>query len=110
MLKAKKDPTNYLSVIMDAMDQSKTMLPHFMKPSKAVDSMWKLKTHLLAVRVHGVGDYGYFDNFQYPHGSNLTITTLLNIICMMKDNLPQTLYLQMDNCGRENKNRYVLFS
>ncbi|XP_062581892.1 uncharacterized protein LOC134243670 [Saccostrea cucullata] len=27
---------------------------------------------------------------------------------MLKDSLPDVLYLQMDNCARENKNRYLL--
>ena len=90
---------------MDAMDQNKTMIPHFNKPPKSTDGMWKLKTHLLAAKVHGVGIYGFFDIFQWPHGSNLTITALFNILNMMKDSLPEVLYLQMNNCGRENKNR-----
>ena len=26
----------------------------------------------------------------------------------MKDKLPPTMYIQLDNCGRENKNKYFL--
>ncbi|VDI59751.1 Hypothetical predicted protein [Mytilus galloprovincialis] len=108
-MKSKREPSKYLSIIMDAMDQNKTMIPHFNKPPKSTDGMWKLKTHLLAAKVHGVGIYGFFDIFQWPHGSNLTITALFNILNMMKDSLPEVLYLQMDNCGRENKNRFSVW-
>ncbi|CAG2197711.1 unnamed protein product [Mytilus edulis] len=107
-MKSKREPSKYISIIMDAMDQNKTMIPHFNKPPKSTDGMWKLKTHLLAAKVHGVGIYGFFDIFQWAHGSNLTITALFNILNIMKDSLPEVLYLQMDNCGRENKNRYVI--
>ena len=105
-MKARRNPDKYLSIIMDAMDQAKTMIPHFTATPKFADGMWKLKTHLLGAIVHGIGAYGFFDIFQWPHGSNLTVSTLMNILFMMKDSLPEVLYLQMDNCGRENKNRY----
>ncbi|VDI55323.1 Hypothetical predicted protein [Mytilus galloprovincialis] len=107
-MKARRNPDKYLSIIMDAMDQAKTMIPHFTATPKFADGMWKLKTHLLGAIVHGIGAYGFFDIFQWPHGSNLTVSTLMNILFMMKDSLPEVLYLQMDNCGRENKNRYLM--
>ena len=104
-MKAKREPQKYLSIIMDAMDQNKTMIPHFLNQAKATDSMWRLKSHLLAAKVHGIGIYGFFDVFQWPHGSNLTVTSLLKVLHMLRDSIPEVLYLQMDNCGRENKNR-----
>jgi len=103
--KAKQNPNKYLSIILDGMDQSKTFLPHFLYHSKYTQSMWKLKVHLLGVIVHGVGIYGFMDFFQYPHSANLTISTIMSVLVMLKDSLPSTLYLQMDNCFRENKNR-----
>ncbi|XP_073254276.1 uncharacterized protein [Porites lutea] len=58
-LKAELDPDQYLSIIIDGMDQSKTNLPH----------------------------------------AN----------CLSKEGrLPPFLFLQMDNCYRECKNRYIL--
>ena len=107
-MKARRNPEKYLSIIIDAMDQSKTTLPHFVNTPKHSDGMWKLRTHLLGAIVHGIGTYGFFDVFQYPHGSNLTVTILLQLLYGMKDSLPETLYLQMDNCGRENKNRFAI--
>ena len=91
------------------MDQSKTNLPHFgPNPSKSMNTIWRIKTHLTGVIVHGQRDaYGYFDLGQYPHDSNMTISILMNVLNAY-ETLPPTLYLQLDNCGRENKNRFVL--
>ncbi|XP_053384146.1 uncharacterized protein LOC128550076 [Mercenaria mercenaria] len=107
-MKGRTEPDKYLSIILDGMDQKKTELPHYLYLSSFVSSLWKLKTHLVGVIVHGIGNYGFFDYYQYPHGSNLTIHCLLSTLYMQKDSLPDTLYLQMDNCARENKNRYIL--
>lgn len=48
---------------------------------------------------------GAFDIFQFPHDSNLTCNFLLQILLKL-EKLPKILYLQLDNCWRENKNRY----
>ena len=42
----------YLSFIMDAMDQAKTMIPHFTATPKFAYGMWKLKTYLLGAIIH----------------------------------------------------------
>ena len=94
-------------VPLTGMDQSKTFLPHFRDKSKDVANMWKLKMHVTGSIVHGRGVYGFFDMGQWPHASNLTITVLENILYMYRNEIPPTLYLQLDNCGRENKNRFV---
>lgn len=49
---------------------------------------------------------GLFDLFQWPHDSNLTMNVLLRILERC-DYIPDVLYLQMDNCSRENKNQFV---
>ena len=49
----------------------------------------------------------FLDLMEWPHDSNLTTTILLHALKQV-DRLPQVLYLQLDNCFRENKNRYVL--
>ena len=50
--------------------------------------------------------YGFFDYFQWSHGSNLTISILLHSMLMLH-HIPDVLYLQMDNCPGQNKNRYI---
>jgi len=54
--------------------------------------------------------FGFFDFMQYPHDCNLTLTSLLCTLheIVKKGQLPRYLRLQMDNCVRENKNKYVL--
>ena len=33
----------------------------------------------------------------------------MRVLYDLKDSLPDVLYLQMDNCGRENKNKYAIY-
>ena len=51
--------------------------------------------------------YAFVDLHQFAHDSNLTITVLLNVL-QDTNARAQVLYLQLDNCYRENKNRYIL--
>ena len=72
-------------------------------------------THLVGSIIHnrqaqnGKEIYGSFDYYQYPHDSNLTMTVLLEVLVRWSKefDLPPILYLQFDNCVRENKNRYM---
>ena len=50
--------------------------------------------------------YAYIDLYQYPHDSNLTGNVLLQIL-RQHCPLPSCLYLQFDNCYRENKNKFI---
>eukprot|EP00058_Branchiostoma_floridae_P020703 XP_002606193.1 hypothetical protein BRAFLDRAFT_92067 [Branchiostoma floridae] len=105
------DPSAYLSIIIDGMDQNKTAIPHFVQKTKESEK-WKLKTHVTGVLVHGLGQaFAYIDNLRWPHDSNLTCNVLLatlRMVSRMYDNkLPATLFLQMDNCWRECKNKFV---
>ena len=67
-----------------------------------------LKTHITGCLVHGSQLYLYTDLLQWPHDPNLTITCLVNAITSNTNVLPPKLYVQCDNCGRENKNKYVI--
>ena len=97
------------TIILDGMDQNKTNVPHLVRVPKSCQNLWCLRTHLTGCVVHGVGNFGYFDFIQWPHDCNLTITTLLFTLANIAHNgyLPRRLLLQMDNCVRENKNKYV---
>ena len=110
---AETDPT-ILSVIIDGMDQSKTHLPHLKVINKSSVNLWKLRTHLTGAIVHGHGTRGYIDFLQWPHDPNLIINVLLRILSEVlpkaatQRGAPRKLYLQLDNCVRENKNKFVL--
>ena len=60
--------------------------------------------------VHGVGPFNYFDFLQWPHDCNLTLCTFLETILQISRHqlLSNRLLIQMDNCVRENKNKYVM--
>ena len=92
---------------MDGMDQNKTDLPHLTTKNKSAANMWVLRTHLTGALVHGRRSYAFVDLLTWPHDSNLSINILLSILLQEKANLPTILYLQLDNCYRENKNQYV---
>lgn len=96
-------------MIVDGMDQNKTNLPAFVRVTKSCQNLWCLRTHLTGCLVHGHGSYGFFDFLQFSHDTNLTLTCiLLTLIEVCKVSaLPRRLLIQMDNCVRENKNKYV---
>ena len=72
----------------------------------------KVQAHVTVVRAfNGAQDrvFTFVWPDVFPHGSDATITFLLLALSMLV--LPATcttLYLWGDNCGRENKNRFVL--
>ena len=97
------------------MDQAKTNLPNTKIISKSASGLWKLRTHVTGSLLHtkspcGKYAYAFIDLLQWPHDSNMTITVLINLLLdyIKEHNLPGTLYLQLDNTSRENKNRYLL--
>ena len=69
-----------------------------------------LQTHIVGVLIHGKATYACIDFNQYPHDSNLTLNCLLHSMAQQSNNnkFAPTLYVQLDNCGRENKNKYFL--
>ncbi|XP_066926716.1 uncharacterized protein [Clytia hemisphaerica] len=96
-----------MTVIIDGMDQQKLLLPRLNNLSKAFSDAFKLKTHLTGALDHGQKPFCKLDLFQWPHDSNLTLNILV-LILSRRTSLPDTLYLQMDNCYRECKNQYVV--
>lgn len=113
--KARANPTKCFTVIIDGMDQAKTNLPNTKIIAKSTSALWRLRTHVTGILVHTKAPFGklafaFVDLLQWPHDSNLTITLLMNVFQEFQKTypLPSTLYLQMDNTARENKNKYVL--
>ena len=109
--KARSDPEKYLTIILDGMDQNKTNLPYLVRLPKSLQNLQRLRTHLTGALVHtrsphGKIVYAFFDFLQWPYDSNLNIQVLLEILLDFKEKLPPTLYLQLDNSARENKNRF----
>ena len=101
-----ESPDEVLSIITDGMDQNKT---NYRVP-KSSQNLWNLRTHLTGALVHGTGSFCFLDFLQWSHDTNLTLTCLLLTLKEIDTVrvLPKKLLIQMDNCVRENKNKYVL--
>ena len=60
---------------------------------------------------YGHGAYVYMGYGQFPKDSNLMATVLMKYlenIAKEKGHMPPVLYVQMDNCSGQNKNKFIL--
>ena len=110
--KARTYPHKYLTMSVDGMDNGKTAIPRLHRENKDSDQLERLGTHLTGVLMHGrrvpVHAYTWYDRF--PTGSDSIVTIVCHALCetAKEGPLPPVLYLHLDNCSRENKNRFVL--
>ena len=112
---ARSYPEHFLHLIIDGMDSAKTWSPHVVThflASKGYSNVGKhLQTKLVGVLAEGQYFSGYVTYPHYEQGASLMVTVLqralLNHINKV-GSLPPVLFLQLDNCGRENKNHTVL--
>jgi hypothetical protein len=100
-------------VEIDNMDNQKTAIGQMPRDPKSLATLQKLKTHITGVHIPGDPDHpfrAYTWHDRFPSGSDVVITILLRSLCEVakKGPLPAKLYLHLDNCWRENKNRLVL--
>lgn len=111
---AVSDPDNFISVILDAADQSAFGCPHHYLHSKGDDKHWKIATHLMGALVHGRRVHGWTFLPNIKHGSNITIETLHRVLDVEfrigngEPFKPRVLYLQLDNTTKQCKSQYVL--
>ncbi len=119
-MKAMDNPSKVLSVIVDGADQSKFGIPRFLEKSKS-EKGYSIKQKLIGVLFHG--GLGGTDFLAYltspeniPGGSNQTIDAFCRCFLVLlehrafKEKLrtPDTLYIQLDNTSKDNKNRYFM--
>ncbi|KAL3680117.1 hypothetical protein R1sor_023073 [Riccia sorocarpa] len=109
--KALDSPKDCAYIQIDGMDQKKTALPHFSKQPKSVDGAALVGVHLVGAMIfHGkLRTHAFLTYNNLKSDSNLTITVLQKILLEWEGILPPTLYLQLDNTVRENKNN-ILFA
>ena len=87
------------------------------RKTKATCNLATVGTHLVGAIFHsgqspnGKDVLGSFDYYQWPHDPNLTASVLLAMLARWCEQyeLPPVLYLQLDNCVKENKNQYILW-
>lgn len=76
-------------------------------PIQAMSNKQQLKVQVTGVLTHGHGAFTYLQYGQYSCDSNQTITVLVKCLEQISP-LPDVVYIQMDNCTGQNKNKYVL--
>jgi hypothetical protein len=76
---AHHEPHKYLSIAIDGMDTKKTELPFSKSRYGAEVKSWHLRVHLVGVLIHGRHPICIHDFHEYPHDSNLTLNTLLQV-------------------------------
>ncbi len=105
------DPTKYASIILDGADQSRFGLPHFTTSTKA-ERGHSIKIKLLGLLEHCRPNrlHLYTLTEEFETGANHIIESLYRFILVRanKSLLPPRLFVQVDNCTRENKNRYFM--
>lgn len=107
-----KCPERKISIAMDGTDQFINGFPHFWEVTKRDAKGKRFYFHTQICMVHGVGPRVYLSLEDIAGDPNWTIETLYRTLKAEEERrpngLPKTLYLQVDNCFRENKNTYVI--
>ncbi|KAL3685445.1 hypothetical protein R1sor_003467 [Riccia sorocarpa] len=107
--KALSCPEEAAYIAINGMDQNKTRLSHFTKVTKSVDSASLVGVHLVGVMIYHrtfrTKVYATYKNVRSD--SNLTISVIHCVVSDWEGPLPATLYIQLDNTVRENKNGIV---
>ena len=109
---SRQEPDKVLHLSWDGADQAAYALPYFTNPDKESVKIYKTTMYLVGVRFYG-GDLRDFVFHHLPifdRGANCSIEVLHRMLTKVyekKGRLPKKLYIQLDNCWRENKNKYL---
>lgn len=108
---AKGDPGDYLSLAIDGADQKNYTLPHFSTHTKD-ERGHGLAVHLVGVLIHAsISQLRLFTmTDEHATGSNHIVEAIHRVVDEISKcgRLPRTLFLQLDNCTRENKNKFLM--
>ena len=103
--------SEYCSLIIDGADQTAFGLPHFTTATKAQ------RGHAMKVKLVGLLEHRLQTRLtlmtmtqEHQTGSNHVIEVLHRFLDRKRKEgpLPKNLFVQLDNCSRENKNKYVM--
>ena len=98
------------------MDNRKTFLPRVLENGKSLQSMFKLPCKVTGVVIYSGRFQGnrnvkfYTQHTEFVNGSSMTCSLLYIVIenFLQQFNwLPPKLIINLDNTGKENKNRHV---
>lgn len=102
---------DYTSIIIDSMQHQ--FLPHFVPVPKGSTKICRLKVHVTGLIDHrnNVRKLWFVpDHWDGHMGANYTISLLHDYIReLLTKQTPrcEKLWIQMDNCGKDNKNQYI---
>jgi hypothetical protein len=110
-IKAQNEPNEYLSLIIDGMNAA-----HF--PIKLPLRKNTSRIDRIKLNIHGLIDHGnnikkfYGSLDHWKHGADFVASIIWNYLNELKEKKinekwPHTLFLQVDNCWKENKNRTI---
>ena len=105
------EPAKFISIAIDGTSQFPDGLPHFPEVTKSTVNGKRLQFHIEVVLTHGKPARVFLAPETIASDPNLTIHLLYTTLVeeeQRRGKLPPTLYLQLDNCARENKNTYVI--
>ena len=104
-------PNEALSVVIDGADSLRYQVPNLKQKVSALQKVAPLRYNLMGAIVHGRGCKVYTVPHFYKQGTNVTLYVLQDIVQSLirtsQGNLPKTLYLQLDNTCKQNKNRFL---
>jgi hypothetical protein len=109
-MRARLEPHNYLSLIIDGADQGKHRVPHWPEKSHMMDEAMRQQLYAYGVLSHGRKAYTYLLPGHVRQGHDVTIEILWRVLCdthQEEGRLPPTLLLQLDNTTKQNKGRYL---
>ena len=105
------DPSSVWSLIIDGADQTAFGLPHFSSHTKS-ERGHSLKVKLVGMLEHAIENKLRLLTMTEEHqtGANHIVESLHRFLMdrSLYGDVPPSLYLQVDNCSRENKNRFFL--
>ena len=109
---ARISPHKFASIIIDGASQSCFELPHWPYETKGTQRGHKIRVHVTGILEHACPNKLMLLTITEEHktGSNHVIEALHRWLCRkaMEGKLPDVLFIQVDNCSRENKNRYFM--
>ena len=112
--KASQFPGDYCSIIIDGANQEAFSLPHLPFKIKAESTGYSIKMGLVGLLEHVPGRMRELHLFTMAEnlesGANHVIEVLHRWLQKKaaKGKLPGTLLIQLDNCSRENKNKFFM--
>lgn len=109
--RARLHSNEYCSIIVDGADESAFGLPHFTTKSKSQ------RGHAMKVKVVGLLEHQienrlflYTMTQEHQTGANHVVEVIHRFLAQKRQEgpLPKKFYIQLDNCSRENKNRFMM--